>query len=46
MIHPSAIIHPAAELADTVSVGPFSIIEADVQIGAGTVIESPCGPNQ
>ena len=40
MIHPSAIIHPAAELADTVSVGPFSIIEADVQIGAGTVIES------
>ena len=40
MIHSQAIIDPSAKLADDVSVGPFSIIGADVEIGAGTVIES------
>jgi UDP-N-acetylglucosamine acyltransferase len=38
MIHPSAIVDPAASLADDVEVGPFSIIGADVEIGAGTVV--------
>lgn len=38
MIHASALIDPAAELADGVDVGPFSVIGAGVQIGAGTVI--------
>ncbi|SPJ34182.1 acyl-ACP--UDP-N-acetylglucosamine O-acyltransferase [Kushneria phyllosphaerae] len=38
MIHPSAIIDPAARLADDVEVGPFSVIGADVEIGAGSVI--------
>lgn len=38
MIHPSAIIEAGAELADDVSVGPFSIIGANVRIGAGTVV--------
>lgn len=41
LIHPTAIIDSQAELADDVSVGPFTVIGADVKIGAGTVI----GPN-
>ncbi len=40
MIHPSAIIDPDARLAGDVEVGPFSIIEADVEIGAGCKISS------
>ena len=40
MIHPSAIIHPDAQLAADVEVGPFSIIGADVQLGRGTRIAS------
>jgi UDP-N-acetylglucosamine acyltransferase len=39
MIHPQAIVDPSARLADDVSVGPWSFIGADVEIGAGTVIE-------
>jgi UDP-N-acetylglucosamine acyltransferase len=38
MIHPSAIIHPSAKIADNVSVGPFSIIEEHVSIDEGTVV--------
>ncbi len=37
-IHPTAIIHPSAELAPDVEVQAFSIIEENVRIGAGTVI--------
>ncbi len=39
LIDPRAIIDPTAELADDVSVGPWSVIGANVKIGAGTVIE-------
>ena len=39
-IHPSAIVDKNAELHDTVQVGPFSIIEGDVVIDAGTTIAS------
>ena len=38
MIHPTAVIDPAAELAEDVSVGPYSVIAANVTIGAGTEI--------
>jgi UDP-N-acetylglucosamine acyltransferase len=38
MIHATAIIDPAAQLADDVEVGPYSIIGPQVEIGAGTVI--------
>lgn len=38
LIDPTAIIHSHAELAEDVSVGPFSVIGADVKIDAGTVI--------
>ncbi|HKL26601.1 MAG TPA: acyl-ACP--UDP-N-acetylglucosamine O-acyltransferase [Desulfuromonadales bacterium] len=40
MIHPSAIIHPSADIAEDVSIGPFSIIDEDVKIGSGTVVGS------
>jgi len=35
-IHPTAIVHPGAEIAEGVEIGPFSIIEENVKIGAGT----------
>ncbi|HPQ94942.1 MAG: acyl-ACP--UDP-N-acetylglucosamine O-acyltransferase [Thiothrix sp.] len=38
MIHPTAIIDPAAELAEAVEVGPYSIIGPGVSIGRGTRI--------
>ncbi|NOX93059.1 MAG: acyl-ACP--UDP-N-acetylglucosamine O-acyltransferase [Gammaproteobacteria bacterium] len=40
MIHSQAIIDPDARLAKDVSVGPFSVIGAGVEIGEGTVIDS------
>ena len=41
-IDPSARVHPKAELADDVVVGPFAIIGEHVRIGPGTVIDSHC----
>lgn len=38
MIHPTAIIDPAARLDESVEVGAYSIIGPDVEIGAGTRI--------
>jgi UDP-N-acetylglucosamine acyltransferase len=38
LIHPTAIIHPQAELDPTVKVGPSSVIENKVKIGANTEI--------
>ena len=40
MIHPSAIVDPGASLAEGISIGPWSMIGPEVDIGAGTVIES------
>ncbi len=40
MIHPFAIVDPSAKLADNVTVGPWSIIGPDVEIGEGTEIAS------
>lgn len=34
-IHPSAVVDPAAELADGVNVGPHAVIGAGVRIGSG-----------
>ncbi len=41
-IHSSAIVHPHAQLADSVKVGPFAVIEADVTIGENTTIGPHC----
>ena len=40
MIHSTAIVDPAAIIADDVSIGPYSIIGPDVEIGQGCEIES------
>ena len=37
-IHPTAQISPDAELADDVSVGPFTVIEGAVKVAAGVTI--------
>ncbi len=37
-IHPTAIVHPSAVLSEGVEIGAYSIVEADVVIGSGTVL--------
>ena len=41
-IHPTAIIDPSAKLADSVIVGPYCVIEHDVEIGEGTHLIGQC----
>lgn len=38
MIHPTAVIHPKAKLDSTVQVGPYVVIDEDVEIGARCII--------
>jgi UDP-N-acetylglucosamine acyltransferase len=38
LIHPTALIDPAASLAEDVEVGPFTVIGPDVRIGPGSRI--------
>jgi UDP-N-acetylglucosamine acyltransferase len=38
VVHPTAVIDPRARLGEGVSVGAFSVIGADVEIGDGTVV--------
>ena len=38
MIHPTAIVHEGAQVADDVEIGPYAIIGEHVTIGAGTTI--------
>jgi UDP-N-acetylglucosamine acyltransferase len=38
-IHPSAIISPAAQIAQDVQIGPFCIVEPGAAIGAGCILE-------
>jgi UDP-N-acetylglucosamine acyltransferase len=40
MIHETALVHPTAEVADGVEIGPYSIIGEHVKIGEGTQIGS------
>lgn len=41
-VHSTAVVSSAAELADDVEIGPYSIVHDDVHIGAGTRIGSHC----
>ncbi len=41
-VHPTALVHPDAQLDDGVSVGPYTVIGPQVRIGAGTVIGPHC----
>ncbi len=47
-IHPTAIVDPAARIADGVEIGAYSVIGPNVEIGAGTRVHSrkasPCHP--
>ena len=38
MIHPTALVHPGAELDTNVEIGAYSIIADNVYIGSGTVV--------
>lgn len=38
--HPTALVSDKARIAESVSIGPFSIIEDDVEIGEGCIIDS------
>lgn len=40
MIHPTAIIHPGAKLADNVTVGAYTVVGEHVTVGPGTTIAS------
>jgi len=39
-IHPTAIVHPGAEIDEGVEIGPYSIVGENVRIGRGTVVMS------
>ena len=41
-IHPTAIVDPAAQLDEGVTVGPYAVIGPHVKIGAGTVVGPHC----
>ena len=41
-IHPSALVHPKAQLGIGVSIGAFTIVGEHVSIGDGTSIGSHC----
>ena len=40
MLHPTAVIHPDAELGANVTVGPYAVIEGAARIGAGCTIQA------
>jgi UDP-N-acetylglucosamine acyltransferase len=39
-IHPSAVVHKDAQLADDVTVGPNCVVHGGVSIGSGTILEA------
>ena len=41
-VHPSAIVHPKARLADGVSIGPYAVIGESVSIGPRTKVGAHC----
>ena len=41
-IHATAIVDPAAELAEDVRIGPYAVIGPQVRIGAGTTVGPHC----
>jgi acetyltransferase-like isoleucine patch superfamily enzyme len=42
IIHPTAIISPHANLGENVTVGPFTVIHDNTQVGSGTKIDGFC----
>jgi len=39
-IHPTAILHPSAQLGDNITVGPYCVVGPDVKIGDGATLMS------
>jgi len=39
-IHPTAVIDPAADLADDVEVGPYCVVDGPVRVGRGTRLKA------
>ncbi|MGO8790586.1 MAG: acyl-ACP--UDP-N-acetylglucosamine O-acyltransferase [Terriglobia bacterium] len=39
-VHPTAIVHPHAKVAESVTVGPYSLIGENVELGEGTQVMS------
>lgn len=37
-IHPTAVVHPEAQLHETVEIGPYAVIGPKVKMGAGTTV--------
>lgn len=37
-IHPTAVVDPSAEIAESVEIGPYCVVEKDVTIGEGTIL--------
>lgn len=42
LIHPSAIVHPQAQLDSTVRVGPYAVVGPKLRIGAHTTVGPHC----
>ena len=42
LIHPTARVSPEAKLGENVTIGPFTIIHDEVQVGSGTRIDGYC----
>ena len=40
MIHPTAIVHPNANIARGVDIGPYCLVGENVSIGKGTVLQA------
>ena len=40
MLHPTAVIHPSAQLGANVTIGPFAVIEGPAEIGDGCTIQA------
>jgi len=40
--HPTAIVAPTAKIAVSASLGPYVVVEDEVEVGAGSVIEAFC----
>jgi UDP-N-acetylglucosamine acyltransferase len=41
-IHPTAVISPGADLGSDVVIGPFTVVEGQTRIGAGTQVGAQC----
>lgn len=39
-IHPTAVVHPSAQLGDGVMIGAYCVVEEEVVIGDGTVLDA------